>query len=513
MARLPHETQRFDRIPAELPQDLEQCHALIRALAEDLRQYRQRVDYLLRRLFGPRSERLDPNQLTLFEKEAVEAPPAHDDEQAPVGQPARKRKGHGRKPLPKDLPRKRVVHDVPEDQKVCPQGHRRVKIGEAVSEQLDFIPASYFVIEHVRPIYACNTPDCDSGVVQAPKPAQPIEKGLAGPGLLAQVITSKYCDHIPLHRQERIFARNGLDLSRKTLCDWVLESAHVLRPLVAAMKERVLESKVLHTDDTPVHVQDKKKKRATRKAYLWPYVGDAGHPYTIFDYTPTRSRAGPETFLEDFKGHPAHPRYLQCDAFAGYNGLFTADRHLLEVGCWAHARRKFFEAKDTDPLRANRALLQVGKLYEIEREAKPLDAPARHELRQNKARPLLNDFRPWAISAKQTVLPKSPIGKAIDYALGNWQALTRYVDDPDLHIDNNPAEQAVRAIALGRKNWLFFGSDSGGHSAAIHFSLIASARRHDIDPFAYLRDLLERIPTHPNRQIDQLFPDNWKVQA
>lgn len=492
-----------------LPNDLEQCHALIGALCEDNRQLHQRIDYLLRRLFGPRSERLDPNQLALFEKLVDQGPVPPEPAASHVAQP--RHNGHGRKRLPEDLPRTRIVHDLPDEEKVCPNGHARVRIGEDVSEQLDFTPASYYVIEHIRPIYACPAPDCDSGVRQASKPAQPIEKGLPGPGLLAHVITSKFCDHVPLHRQERIFARHGLDLSRKTLCDWILQSADVLRPVVEAMKECVLQSKVIHTDDTPVQVQDKQKKRATRKAYLWPYVGDEQHPYTVFDYTPTRSRAGPETFLENFKGTTAQPRYLQCDAFSGYNGLFTNGHHLLEVGCWAHTRRKFFEAKDADPVRGHEALLRIGKLYEIERDAKALDPEQRHTLRQEEAGPLLKEFHEWAVSIKAAVLPKSPIGKATDYALSNWKALNRYLDDPDLKIDNNVAEQAVRAIALGRKNWLFFGSDRGGHAAAIHFSLIASARRHNLDPFAYIQDLLARIPTHPNRRIHELFPDHWKT--
>ena len=303
----------------------------------------------------------------------------------------------------------------------------------------------------------------------------------------------------------------GLDLSRKTLCDGVLQSAMVLKPVVEAMKERVLHSKAIHTDDPPVHVQDQQKNRTTRKAYLWPYAGDDAHPYTVFDYTPTRNREGPETFLEDFRGASAQPRYLQCDAFAGYNGLFANGHHLLEVGCWAHTRRKMFEAKDTDPVRGHEALARIGKLYDVERDPKTLDAQQRYALRPEKARPLLEEFYRWAVCAKQAVLPKSPIGQATDYALSNWTALIRYLDDPDLDTDNNAAEQAVRAIALGRKNRLCFGSDRGGQAAAIHFSLIASARRHGLDPFVYLQDLLARIPTHPNRRIHELFPDCWKA--
>jgi len=509
------------RLPAELPNDvavcqglLEQARALIELLAADLEQYKRRVDYLLRRLFGSGSEKLDPNQLVLF-KEALEelaeqsAPP-----EDPPAAARPRRNGHGRRRLPEDLPRKRIEHEVPDEEKTCPNGHERVRIGEDVSEQLDYTPASYYVIEHVRPVYACNSSACDSGVVQAAKPAQPIEKGLAGPGLLAHVITSKYCDHLPLHRQERIIGRHGVHLSRKTLCGWVLQCAEVLRPVVDAMREAVLRSKVIHTDDTPVKVQDQNKERTTRKAYLWPYVGDGNHPYIVFDYTPTRSKDGPEAFLASFRGTKSEPQYLQCDAYTGYNGLFTEDRHLLEVGCWAHARRKFFEAKTSEPLRANEVLVKIGELYEIEREAKGdgLDAAERQHLRQGKAKPLLEAFEKWFIKLKRDALPKSPLGEAVDYALSNWTALTRYTTDGDLCIDNHPAEQAVRAIALGRKNWLFFGSDQGGCAAAIHFSLIASARRHGLDPFAYLRDLLERIPTHPNRQIKDLLPDRWKIR-
>jgi transposase len=338
--------------PTTLPGDLESCHALIRALTQDLDRQQQRIEYLLRRLFGTRSERLDPNQLALF-ADAPETPETQEEPAAGEQPASVKGKGHGRKRLSRDLPRKGVVHDIPEQEKVCPQGNPRVVIGEDVSEQLDFTPASYYVIEHVRPVYACIDPACGCGVAQARKPAQPIEKGLAAPCLLAHVITSKYCDHLPLHRQERILARHGIDLSRKTLCDWTIQTAQFLAPVVAAMTVEVLKSKVLHTDDTPAQVQDKEKKRSTRKAYLWPYVGDNAHPYNVFDYTPTRSREGPEVFLEYFRGTREEPRCLQCDAYPGYNGLFTADRHLFEVACWAHARRKFFEAKTSDPVRAN----------------------------------------------------------------------------------------------------------------------------------------------------------------
>jgi len=511
-------TPMTSNTPPELPESLEQCHALIKALAADNRQLSTRVEQLLRRLFGTRSERLDPNQLALFaeawaqEQQAAEAPAV---EEAP--QEARPRKkGHGRKPLPEDLPRTRIEHDVTPEEKVCAEcGTEKQRIGETVTEQLEYVPASLYVIEHAQLKYACKC--CQEGVVVGQKPAQPIEKSLAGPGLLAHVITSKYCDHLPLHRQEGILKRHGVELSRKTLCDWVIKSAFVLEPLVEAMAARVLQSKVIHTDDTPVRVQDPDKKRATRKARLWPYVGDRDNPFTIFDYTSGRGREGPETFLREFIGTEEKPRYLQCDAFPGYNGLFAKDRHVLEVACWAHARRKYDEAKTSDPVRAHEALLRIKEFYHVEAELREetaglsraeADALCR-ERRHHKALPLLEDFHDWARAARDAVLPKSPMGMALNYSLENWDALLRYTQDPALNIDNNAAERAIRAIAVGRKNWLFLGSDDGGRAAAIHFSLIASARRHGLDPFAYLRDLLRRIPSHPNRDIDALFPDRW----
>jgi transposase len=503
--------------PPKLPDSIEQCHALIEAQAGTISQLSARVEQLLRRLFGTRSERLDPNQLALFaeawaQEQAAQAPAV---EEAPREAKPR-RKGHGRKPLPENLPRKRVEHDVTAEEKVCAEcGADKQRIGEVLTEQLEYVPASLYVIEHAQLKYACKC--CQDGVVLGEKPAQPIEKSLAGPGLLAHVITSKYCDHLPLHRQEGIFQRHGVDLSRKTLCDWVIKSAFVLEPLVEAMIARLLQSKVLHTDDTPVQVQDPDKRRATRKAYLWPYVGDEDNPYTIFDYTPGRGREGPETFLRDYIGTEENPRYLQCDAYAGYNGLFAKGRHVLEVACWAHARRKYDEAKSSDPVRAHDALLRIKEFYRIEAElgeqtgGLPRDEadPLRHERRQDESLPLLENFRSWAEAALAAVLPKSPMGTALAYTLENWDALLRYTDDPALNIDNNAAERAIRAIAVGRKNWLFLGSDDGGRAAAIHFSLIASAKRHGLDPFAYLRDLLRRIPTHPNRQIESLLPDRW----
>ena len=500
--------------PESLPQDVTQCHALIAELLATIRlqerekaQLLHRVEHLLRQLYGRRSEKIDPAQLLLFVAEALAAVEAQgpSDEPAP---PAAKKKGHGRHKPPITLPHLPIEHPVPESDKVCGEcGGAKRRIGEKITEQREYAPASIFIIDHIQPVYAC--PCCQAGVTVAPKPAQPIEKGAPGPGLLAHVVVSKYSDHLPLYRQERIFGRQGLALSRQTMCDWVLASAQLLEPIVAAMTARLLESKVLHTDDTPVTVREPGRK-GTHQGRFWVYLGDAEHPYTVYDYTPSRARDGPVEFLRAFKGTPQAPRYVQADAYGGYDGIYTAGNGVVEVACMAHCRRKFYDARNTDPVRSHTVLAWVRQLYDIERDAKALTAAERAALRHERATSILKDMEDWLEAEQPRVLPKSPIGEAMQYARNQWTALGRYLDDGDLDIDNNAAERALRAIAIGRKNWLFAGSDRGGRAAAIHYGMLQSAQRHALDPFVYLRDLFLRIPTHPNRQIHQLLPDHWK---
>src|SRR6516165_8943735 len=319
-----------------LPEDLAVCQQMIRELLaslhasqQDNAHLRQRLDALLRRLYGPKAERLDPNQLLLF-AQAQASPP--QPSALPAAPPAAAWRGHGRRRLPASLPRRRIEHDVPVAERLCPQcGHERERIGAAVSEQLYYQPAALFVVEHVRPTYACR--HCQGQVTTAAKPAQPIDKGLSGPGLLAQVITSKYGDHVPLYRLERIFARHGLELKRSTTCDWMAACADVLRPLVASMVQAVLASAVVHTDDTPLPVQDRACDQ-TRLGRLWVYLGDDEHPYNVFAYTPSRARDGPQQFLKRYRG------YLQADAFGGYDGIY-ATGNVVEVACWAHCAASF----------------------------------------------------------------------------------------------------------------------------------------------------------------------------
>jgi transposase len=528
---------------SELPADLDTAHELIRQLVETLRlkehlieKLQHQLEQLLRQRYGRKSEKLDPGQLLLFareilaamETEALAPQPAAEPAPSPPAPPPPQKNGHGRKLLPADLPRKRVLHDLAPEQLPCPDcGAIRIKIGEEVREQLEYIPASLIVLQHVRPKYACSA--CEANVTIADRLPEPIEKGLPGPGLLAQVIVSKYADHLPLYRQEQIFARHGVDLPRQTTCDWMAVCAGLMEPIWKAMLQRVLQSLVIQTDDTPVKVQDPATGAMTT-GRLWVYLGDWAHRFIIYDYTPDRSAEGPERILEKFRSG-----FLQADAYSGYDRIHA--RGILEVGCMAHARRKFDEAKSTDPERAHAGLAWIGRLYQIEREAKEqideaiqrltkedrLDAVERvakerrlaeeiaSQLRQEESRPVVEKFREWLETAAGQVLPKSPIGEAIGYARSNWAALTRYLDAGFLSIDNNAAERALRPVAVGRKNWLHLGSDRGGRTAAVLMSLVQSCRSFGVEPFAYLRDVLDRVSTHPASRIAELLPDAWKA--
>lgn len=509
------------------------------------------VQSLLRRYFGRSSEKLDPNQRLLFENlidKAIPERPAADagDEESP---PTRRRKGHGRRRLPSNLPREKVIHDLAEEEKPCPCcGKLRHIIGKETHEQLDYIPAKVKVIEHVRLTYGCPRCEQDASpdgpqIVTADKPVQPIEKGLAAPGLLSYVIVSKYGDHLPMHRLEGILQRHGIKIARSTMCDWAAQSADLLDPLVALMSRRVPQSSVIHTDDTPVKVLDRDRTR-TRTGRFWVYLGDPDHPYTVFAYTPSRSRDGPMEFLRGWGKD--QDVYLQADAFGGYDGIYAGEAggRVTEVACWAHARRKFYDAQNSDSATGAQALAHIRLLYDVERQAKQEAEAAvelagahdasdhessagkasdrhfrallvahRSRLRKALAAPRLVQFRTWLESRQAErggpVLPKSPMGKAIQYALNQWDALCVYTTDGRLNIDNNPSENALRRVAIGRKNWLFAGSDKGGRTAATLFSLIATCQRHKVEPMAYLRDVLTRLPATPINDIEQFLPDRW----
>jgi transposase len=493
--------------PDALPTDAEDLRQYCAQLLAELGDKQQLIDKLThqlalfrRYLYGRRTEQLDPAQLVLEFASWVQAQEGAAVPAAPAA--PRAHPGHGRTPLPALLPRRRIEHALPEERCTCTAcGTRLVKIGEETSEQLDYQPASLFVTEHVRFTYACHA--CEGTVVTAERPAAPIEKGRPGPGLLAQVVTAKYADHLPLNRQAEIFARHGVTLARQTLGDWVAAAAAMLTPLYEDLKAAVLTSTVIHTDDTVVPVLDRDRTE-TREGRLWVYVGD-GHPADlVYHYTVDRTRAGPIAFLGEFRG------YLQADAYAGYDALYATGR-VVEVACWAHARRYFFDAKASDPARALPALGLIQQLYAVERAVKSGDAERRRAQRVEQALPVLARFKAWLDAQADVILPKSPIGQAVGYARAQWTALTRYAEDGALAIDNNVAERALRKVVTGRNNWTFCGSDAGGQRAAILYSLVATCKAHAIDPWAYLRDVLERIPTHPNRRRAELLPRQWNA--
>jgi transposase len=507
--------------PHSLPEDPKMLQKMVLDLAEQLdRAFAEQHKYqdLLRELLeaqrNRKSERLSKEQLALFEaawqaRHQEDASAAdEDDEDSDIdpttgstpGPTPSKTRG-GRQALARHLRRERIVHDLPASEKHCSDCGKDLRlITEETSERYEYIPASLKVIQDVCLKYAC---DCT--VKTATKPPQPIEKSTAGASLLAQVIVAKWADHQPLHRQEKIWERHGVEISRKTMGGWLGQCAHLLEPLYQAMKKELFGSKVIGTDDTSVKVLDRKLPFA-RIGRIWPYVGDAHHPVILYDYTPTRSRAGPAKFLEGYQG------YLQADAYSVYDAFFRAARGMTEVGCMMHARRYFIKALETDEAHMGPALHLIARLYAVEDRAKrlALSAEQRRALRQHVSARLMGRLHHYLVELKPEVLPKSPSGAAVRYTLNQWEALTRFLEDGDLEIDNGATERANRDIALGRNNWTFFGSDTGGKTAAVLRSFVASCKRCRVEPFTWFRDVLSRIPSHPITQLSELLPQNWK---
>jgi transposase len=503
--------------PAVLKQMIAELLRTLRSERRDKEALQHRLDLLLRRLHAPRSRPADPNQPLLFPDEPPPAPAPEPPPESTADQtgPAHKRsRPHGRR-RPADHHRREYRrHELEPAERACPDcGTERAEIGVDETMQYDYKPAEVFVVVHQRVKYACRC--CQGQVVIAAKPAAPLDRSLPGPGLLAQVIVDKYQDHLPLYRTEARFARLGATLPRSTMCDWMAAAAVLLTPLYLVLKELVLQSKVLHTDDTTVPVRDE-SLTTNRYGRLWDYIGDRDHPGVVFDYTPTHARDGPAEFLKGYKG------YLQADAYGAYDGIYAGSGgDIIEVACWAHARNHFKAADGSDPERSLAAKAWVRKLYDVEDEANAeiarltlggADAAAvRLRLRQETAVPLLASFRSWLLSTKNQVLPKSPIAAAVNYTLNQWEALNRYVADGDLAIDNNISERTLKLIGIGRKNWLFVGSDQGGQTAAVLYSFTATCKQLKVDTFAYLRDVFERLPTHPTERLEELLPHRWQA--
>jgi transposase len=547
--RLLHSQQQLVHFQHELSQtidELQDAQAHHESVAEQFQEALQEKDrqlatlqheikLLLERIRGSRQERIDPKQLLLFSVEELreiadqlqQGDPREDwiEDESPKSQRRRSRGRVGK--LPEHLEREIRRYELTPEERTCPCcGELREEIGVESSEQFEIIPARHKVIQHDRVKYACQC--CEEHVATAEKPPQPIEKGLPGPGLCAFTVLGKFGDHQPLYRQEDIHSRAGLTIRRSTLCGWLAELADLATPLVLRMKHLVLQSAVIHTDDTSIKMlQPGAGKTITAK--FWPYLGDWLHPYAVYDFTQTRERDGPQTFLTDYRG------YLQADAYSGYDCIYAGDQ-VREVACWIHARRYWHQARDNDPVRANTALSFIARLSQIEKQLRDAfprlkaqgerDFDAVAQGRQEHAAPILEQFKAWLDRESQDgrLLPKSPIRTAFTYTLNQWEALNRYIEQGYLSFDNNVAERLVKVAAIGRKNYLFVGSPEGGRRAATHYSLVSSAKANEVEPFAWLKDLFTQLPFHrggeafrqaaggqpvTSSELDFLLPDKW----
>jgi transposase len=487
-------------------EDLVESHEAVVATGKaEIEHLKLLIAKLRRMAFGRSSEKLDRQieqlELKLEDLEADEGAAPIEIPKTPRAAPEQIQ----RKPLPAHLPREVLTH-LPESGETCTAcGGAMKPLSEDVSEQLEYVPASFRVIRHVRPKLACS---CCDHIAQAAAPSRPIERGLAGPGLLAHVLVAKFADHLPLYRQSVIYAREGIDLDRSLLAKWVGHSAVLLQPLVDALRRHVMAATKLHADDTPVPVLAPGNGK-TKTGRLWVYVrdgrasADMTPPAVWFAYTPDRKGIHPQQHLESFNGT------LQADAYGGYQAIYESGR-VAEAACWAHARRQFYELHAARPNASNtEALERIGALYKLEESIRGKPPDERRAYRQVHARPLLDQLHTWLSTTLETLSRKSDTSRAILYALNRWAALTRYGDDGQLEIDNLPVERALRGVAIGRRNYLFAGADSGGERAAAIYSLIGTAKLNGVDPEAYLRHVLARIADHPINRIDELTP--WAV--
>ena len=489
------------------------------ALISFFREWKRLIDS---QRFGSRSEKTIPDeQGRLFNEAEVEAAAGVDDDIDAIAVPAHTRKKRGRRPLPDFLPVQEILHDLPEEEKICAHDpdHRLVEISRETSDQLKFIPATVEILRHIRPKYAC--PHCKEGVKIAPMPKLPIPKSLATPSLLAHVATSKYVDGLPLYRQEKIFQRLGVDVSRATLASWMVKMGDLVEPLMDRIREEIRGNSFVQCDETPFQVLKEPGKRAQSQSYLWVLRGgEREHPLIYYEYDPSRSAEVPKRLLRDFRG------FLQTDGYEGYTAL-GREPGIVHVGCWAHARRKFDEAlrgqgktkrkgaKGTaKESRARQALSQIQALYRIERDLKEATADERHAARQECTKPLIEKLRTWLDASIDSVPPQSLTGKAMHYLDKQWPKLVRVLDDGRVPLDTNLVENAIRPFVVGRKNWLFADTVAGARASANLYGLIETAKANRIEPGRYLAHLFAVLPTVTSSdQLDALLPQNADPEA
>jgi transposase len=460
----------------------------------------EEISLLRAQLYGRKSEKhapVDgPQPLPLFD---MPEPEEIDEPEEKISIPAHVRKKKGRKPLPKELPREEVLHDIAEEDKVCGCGCELTRIGEETSEQLDITPAKVKVLRHVRPKYACRNCEGveDEGptVKIAPAPPQLIPRSIASPGLLAHILTAKFTDHLPFYRQEQMLTRLGVDISRTSMCRWAMQVATACQPLLNLLSEELVAGDIITVDETPVQVLQEPGRSPTAKSYMWIFRrGDPGKQVLRYHYSETRSTSVVREMLHGFTG------FVQSDGYAAY-GYLDHEQGVRHIGCWAHARRRFndivkAQGKKRKAGAADTGLSYIRQLYALEKRAaaKELSCEAIYEMRQQKARPILDKFHKWLSKKKLQVPPKSLLGKAVSYTLNQWDRLTGYLEDGRLHPDNNLAENAIRPFVVGRKNWLFSGTPEGAEASALLFSLIETAKANNLEPYGYLRHILSRLP-------------------
>lgn len=503
---------KHDQLP--LPENKAELKKIIFSKDEEIERLNEENRLLRQALFAPKSEKHPDGpspQLSLFDM--PENPPEETPEEKPVVTiPEHTRCKKGRKKLPEDLPRVDVVHDISEEEKTCACGCQLSQIGEDVAEKLDIIPAQIRVVRNIRPKYACKNCEgaFDEGktVKIAPTPPQIIPKGLATAGLLAYILIAKFCDALPFYRQEKQFVRLGIDIPRQTMCNWAMKAAEACQPILDLLNNDIRGGPLIGADETPVQVLDEPGRSATQKSYMWVFRGgSADKPVIIYQYHPSRSGDVAKLFLDGYQG------VVQTDGYKGYDFL---DKWLdiLHVACWAHARRKFMDAKKASSSKktgsADKGLSKIKQLYALEKMArlKKMSPAEIYEMRHHQAKPILEKFKNWLIKKKKHVPPKSLLGKAVNYCLNQWHRLENYIEDGHASIDNNMVENAIRPFTLGRKNWLFSGTPEGAKASALLYSLIETAKANGLEPYRYLRYLFEKLPITPVEEIRHLLPTN-----
>ena len=483
------------------------------ALIERQQRY---IDQLIERLHSSKSERFDPAQMQ-FDGLAIDAmdqaashqakePPAGEASKCDPDQPERPKRHHNRLPMPEHVERTDIIQDIPESQKQCRCcGKPLTRIGAEVTERLDYNPATMKVNRYVRPKYACSDCTCEGdGVKIATAPHVLIEKSTADAGLLAQVMVSKFYDHLPLYRQEYIFQRHGVVIPRQTMWDWESQVAEGLAPLLELLKKDALATGVVLSDDTPVRLLSGGEP-GSRTGRMWVSVGGENFDLCVYDFTRNRSREGPLLFFKEYRGK------LVSDAYSGYEPLFEVSPDIIPSGCWTHTRRYFIDSLPTCPEPAAQLLALIQELYRVEKEARDLPADGRLELRQRDAVPQMARIEGWVKEHASQWIPKSPMAEAMEYIGNQWDRLQVYLSDGRVPIDNNAAERAIRPLAIGRKNWMFFASEAGGRAAAVMFSFMQTCKLLKIDPWKYLRDVINRIAGHPASRLRELLPHEWKL--